>query len=250
MKKVVRTLIIIGIVVVVIAGVALFGMDIAAKKGIEMGGTRALGVDTTVESVSIRLLDSSVSINGLNIANPEGYRTERLIALGSGHVRCDIPSLLTNKLNVGEIILDAPELTLELKAGLPPKSNLGELLDNLKSEQPAPEEKKKLRQYKIDLVRVTNTRVRFHTLAGETVDVMLPTIELRDVKNADGSPVVFADILGQILASMGNASFEQAKGLVPDEFRTAFGTTLKSAKDLIATAPKYGAGVLEGILGK
>jgi len=253
MKRLPKALIVIIVLLLVVAAAALLGMDYAAKRGIEVGATSALGVDTTLDSVSIKLLRGNLAIAGLQIANPEGYDTDRLMALQSGSVRCDIPSLLTKEARINEIILDAPELTVEVKSGLPPKSNVGELLDKLKSDEPPPEEKERQKQFRIDLVRVTNTKVHFHTPVGETVDVALPDIELRDVKNADGSPVVMADVLAQILARMSSSAFEEAKGEIPDEFRAAFGKTLKSAEALIARVPQAipeGEGPLKDIFGR
>jgi len=250
MSKMMKALIVIVAIVFVVLGVALLVMDYAAKHGIEMAAAAALGVDTSVEAVSIKVLQSSVSIEGLQISNPKGYKSVRLLALGSGTVSCDVPTLLSDEVRVKEIILDEPDVTIEMKPGVPPKSNIGELLDNLDSGQPTPEEKQKQKHFKIDLIRVTNTRVRFHTLDGKTADVVLPEIEMRDVKNADGTPVVFADVLGQILARIGASSLEQAKGVVPKEFRSAYGKTLGSAKSLIARGTDAKPGLFGDIFGK
>jgi len=253
MKKALKALVIVVAVIFVVVAAAFLGMDYAAKKGIELGATSALGVDTTVDSVSIRVLRSSVSIKGLQISNPEGYNTDRLMALDTGSVSCDVPSLLTKEARLREILLDAPELTVEVKPAIPPRSNIGELLDKLKSDAPTREEKEAQKHYRIDLIRVTDAKVRFCTPAAEPAEVMLPDIELRDVRNADGSPVVMADVLAQILARMGSSAFEEAKGVVPNEFRSAFGKTLGSARALIARAPQgvpKGGKSLEDIFGR
>lgn len=250
MSKMLKALIVLVAIVFVLVGVTLLFMDYAAKQGIQMGATAALGVDTSVDAVSIKVLQSRVTIEGLQISNPEGYKTEHLLTLALGTVSCDIPSLLSDEVWVKEIILDEPELTIELRAGVPPRSNLGELLDNLQSTQPTPEEKQEQKHYKIELLRVTNTRVHFHTLDGKTIDTVLPDIELRDIKNADGSPVIFADVLGQILARMSSSALEQSKGIVPKEFRSALGNTLGSAKSLIARSTEKPEGLFEGIFGK
>jgi len=250
MRKALKALIIVVAVIFMVVAAAFLGMDYAAKEGIEFGATNALGVDTSVGSVSIKILRSSVSINGLQISNPEGYQTDRLMALDMGSVSCNVPSLLTKEAQINEILLDAPELTVEVKPGLPPKSNVGELLDKLKSDAPTREEKEAQKQFKIDLIRITNTKVHFHNVAtGETTDVTLPDIELRDVKNADGTPVVMADVLAQILARMSSSAFDEAKGVMPDEYRSAFGKTLGSAEALIARVPKDDKS-LEDIFGR
>ena len=237
-------LIVVALIVIAVAAVWL-GMDYAAKKGVEAGSTAVLGVDTRVDSVSIKPLSSTVGMRGLRIANPEGYKTDRMLALSSGTVRCNIPSLLSNEVVVHEIDLDSPEVTVEMK-GFPPKTNLGEVMDRIKANQPSPGQKQEQKHYKVDLIRVTNTQVRFATGNGGTKDITLPDIELRDVQNTDGTPVVLADIVGQVLTAMAQSIAAQGKGMIPDDALGEMGKSIDSA----AGALKKGAGdVQKGLEG-
>ena len=219
-------LIVLALIVIAVAAVWL-GMDYAAKKGVEGGATSVLGVKTDVDSVTIMPFSSTVGMRGLRIANPEGYKTDRMLALNSGTVRCDIPSLLSNEVVVHEIDLDSPEVTVEMK-GFPPKTNLGEVMDRLKANQPAPGERQEQKHYKVELIRVTNTQVRFYTGKG-TKDATLPNIELRDIKNTDGTPVVLADIVSQVLTAMAQSIATQAKGVIPDDALGEMGKSIDSA---------------------
>ncbi|MBM4032910.1 MAG: hypothetical protein FJ291_14135 [Planctomycetes bacterium] len=227
-------------IVLLTVAVWLWG-DAAARKGVEIGGTQALGVKTTLDSASIGWLSGSVGIRGLKIANPAGYQTDRMIALGHGKVTCSILSLLGDEVVVRELLIEEPELTIELKPGLPPRSNLGDLLSSLKSPEeaapaekeqprPAPEEGKKFR---IDLLRVVRTKVRFHLLMGKTVDIVLPDIELRELRNSDGTLPVVGSVFRQVLVGMGASAFKGAKGLVPDDLLEGLGTAVASASRLV-----------------
>ena len=241
MRKWLTRLIIVAVVLVVVGIAVLWmGVNYAAKKGVEVGGTAALGVETKADSVAIGFLTSSVGIHGFQIGNPDGYNTDRLMALGHGKVACDITSLLGDEVVVHEIIIDQPELTIELKPGLPPKSNLGDLLKKLESDKQAPpEDAESQKKFRVDLIRITKAKVRFHLLAGKTADIVLPSIEMKDVKNADGTPLMLADIFGKVLASMGTSAFKGAKGVVPDDLLKGLGGSLAAADKLL------GAGVGE-----
>ncbi|NQT52330.1 AsmA family protein, partial [bacterium] len=241
MKKWIKRIVILLVVVVVaaIVGVVLF-VDQAAKAGIEAGGSSALGVKTQVDKVSVGLLSSSVTIKQLRIGNPEGYKTDHLLTLGRGKLACSVRSFFGNEPHIREITLEQPELTIELRyKNLVPKSNIGDLISSLdsgkKARQEAPKEKAPEGQktFRIDHIRIVGTKVRFHLLAGKTADVTLPDIELKELKNRDGTPLLLADIFRQVLSSMSVSAFKKAKGIVPDDLLKGFGTTLGSARQLI-----------------
>jgi hypothetical protein len=59
-------------VLVLLLVVAWLSLDYIAKAGIEAGGTYAMGVKTTVDSVNLGLISGQAKVNGLTIGNPEG----------------------------------------------------------------------------------------------------------------------------------------------------------------------------------
>jgi len=248
MGKLFKLTLIVGVVILVLGGLALLSIDLVAKKGIETGGTAALGVHTSVQTVSIRLFDGIVGITGLQIDNPEGYDTEYLVRLGSSVMEANLGTLLSRVFVVDQILIDGPQMSLEMKGLVPPRSNLGDVLDNLQAarEELPPEQKEKEKQFKIGLLRITNAKVRLESVEGERTEVTLPTIELRDVKNTDGSPVVLADVLGIVLASMAEASVEH--GGVPRGFSSALNKSLKSRRRMLTEKPSYLPGEVPGII--
>ncbi len=238
------------VIVLLVVAVWLWG-DAAARKGVEIGGSQALGVPTILKSASIGWLSGSVGIHGLKIANPEGYKTDRLFALGHGKVACSIPSLLSDEVVVREILIEEPELTIEMKPCLPPRSNLGDLLSSLKSkDEPAPAKKEEPKpakeseqKFRVDLIRVTKTKVRFHLLMGKTADVVLPDIELKEVRNSDGTLPRLADIFRQVLVGVSTSALGKARGVVPDDLLNTFGGPLASAQKLIGGGMKVAGDV-------
>ena len=74
--------------------------------------------------------------------------------------------------------------------------------------------------------------------------VALPDIKMEHVKNADGSPLMLADIFAQVLSSIGVSAFKNVKGL-PSDVMQGFGNTMGSAVNLLG----QGAGTVTGLLG-
>jgi len=249
MRKWIKRIILVVVLVVVAAGVTLYlRLNYLARKGIEYGGTMALGVTTTLESADVSILGSRLSLNGLRIGNLPGYQTDRLIGLANGRIACSIPSLFTDEVEIKEIILNSPELTIEFKLGIPPRSNLGDLLAALKSDTaetkkaPAGEQK----HLRVGLIRITQPRVRFHLLAGQTANVTLPDIELTELRNADGTPLLLVHVFRQVIVSMGTSALRHAGGIVPEDLLNSLNGALATAGTLL----QGGARVIEAGVGE
>lgn len=71
------------LLVVVVVALFLFSEGIL-RKGIEVAGTGALGVETKLQKVDLSLLGGSFAMNGLSIGNPKGFSSPSLFSLGKG----------------------------------------------------------------------------------------------------------------------------------------------------------------------
>jgi len=239
MGKLLKIVLVIVVVVVVLGGVALLSVDLIARKGLEAGGTAALGVDTSVRTVSIRLFDGIVGIAGLDLGNPEGFDSEYLARLDSGVVKANLRTLMSQVVEVDQILIEEPQFNLELKELVPPRSNLGVVLDHVQqqAEKLKPEEREKERQFDIQYVYIKNAKVRLTTPDGDATELTLPDIEMRELRNPDGSLLVMGDLLGMILASVGEASIKQAD--LPGTLGEALSKSLKSGKRMLAEVPEF-----------
>ena len=121
----------IGILIVIafLLAAAWLSIDYIAKAGIEAGGTYALGVKTTVDSVSLGLLSGQARVNDLAIANPEGFKTPHLMQADRIDVAVKTGSLLGDTIQVDKFEIDGLDLNLEQKVGA---TNISALLDNIK----------------------------------------------------------------------------------------------------------------------
>lgn len=133
MKKLIKRLFALGFVLVllVIGGVVFAVMNInsLAKAGIEKGGTYALGTNTTLQSANVGILGGTFAMNGLNVANPPGYKAPSFLSLGSGGVAVSFNSLSKPVVELPKLSLDNLNVALEKSGG---KANFNVILDHIK----------------------------------------------------------------------------------------------------------------------
>ncbi|MCX8037939.1 MAG: hypothetical protein N3D11_12995 [Candidatus Sumerlaeia bacterium] len=227
------------VVLVAVAGVFLFSGRLL-KTGIEVGGTQALGVKTSVQKVHLSLLGGELGLDRLAIGNPEGFESDHLFALGHGGVKVDLVSLLSSQAVIHEIELVAPDILIEQK-GL--QTNLFTVLKSGKSkepaakaQEPAKQEKKpageKGKTFRIEKLRIADPKISVRLLGKVQPAVTLPTIELTNISNADGSPMVIDDIFRQVLAAIAASCVKNGQGLLPDELLGTMAGEVAALKDL------------------
>ena len=125
MKKIL--LLVLLVVIVAVASIPLW-IDGAAKSAIEAGGTDAMGVATTLKGVDIGIFGGEASLEGLEVANPEGFAAGHFLKLGGGSVAVDFGSLMGDEVVIPRLTLTGLSLNLErtLKG-----SNYGAIMKNM-----------------------------------------------------------------------------------------------------------------------
>jgi len=126
MKPILLTLL---ALLVVLAGAGWFYLDHVAQRVVERGGSRALGVPVQVDSMALSPFSGRLGIDGLRVANPEGFSAEPLFRLDRGAVQVRPASLFADVIEVPELTLDGLIVRLERKnAG----TNLDRIVENLR----------------------------------------------------------------------------------------------------------------------
>ena len=116
------------LLVVALAAVWIL-IDLIAKAAVEKGGTMAMGVPTSVKSMSIGVLGGQAKISELRVANPPGYETSHFFSLQRGQVNVTLGSLMHETVEIPYLELSGIEVNLEKKEG---KANYDVILANLK----------------------------------------------------------------------------------------------------------------------
>jgi len=265
---------VVGIIVLVL--VAWLMIDSLAAAGVEKGASYALGVDTSVEGMSVSLLGGGVKMSGMRVANPEGFDSEHLFRMGRFDLGVKLGSLLSDTIEVQRFIVDGLDVHVEQKLS---GSNVGQILSNLKrfdtGDEPPPAETdgKKVR---VDRIEIRNVTARFHLLADVAatgpVNVQLDEIVLTDVTSDDAGGVVIGELVSRLVPAILTAILKKAEDIVPGDLLNDLGSRVtvltetlgpqarqltqqiheqagKQLDEALAAPAKTVGGLLEGVLG-
>jgi len=191
MKKILVRICIALVVLMVLVALGIhFFLDSAVKQGVETIGPKLTKVDVKLDGVHISVLSGSGKIKGLVVGNPDPYKTPHSISVSSAALELKPGSLLSDKLVIKSINVEAPEITFE--GGLS-GNNLSKILANLNESTSGPggtnvanatpkEQKKANKKLEVDDFYITGAKLTANiTDLGKTVVIPLPTIHLSNL---------------------------------------------------------------------
>ncbi len=248
-------LIVVVVVLLIIIGAFFLLGDYLIKVGIEKGGSAALGVPVKVGSVHLSILRGLVTIDGLQVANPPGYKNEYLLELNKGKVQVGLGSLLSDTIHVKEINLDGTKLAIEQK-GL--SSNVKELLNAMPKSKP--EEQKKPAEAKapgkklvVDKLEITNTEAKLAVIVGGGAGANLKLAPIKMENLGADKPLSIAELTSKIFVALIQGVAQQGAGLLPDDVVSGMKGGLNKITELGGEGGKKaveeGSKVIEGIKG-
>lgn len=246
MKFLKRLILLAALLIIVAVGLVVFAftrIDAIFKAGVEKGGTWAMGVQTTLASADVQLTQGSVSMSGLTVANPPGYKSDKFLGLGSGSIQVALPTLDKPVIEVPSLKLADIRINLEKSAG---KANYKVILDNLSklkgsSQQPAsPGSEKKFIINEVDIKNVV-VHVDLLPLPGVSgvpganaltqVDVPIDEIKLKNVGTAGGG-LPAGELAMVIVNAVLKVATEKGAGLIPADVLGDLQTLLPQLGDL------------------
>ncbi len=194
MKKIIVRILIVAVVLIV-AGFIVVGMflDSIIKKGVETAGPAITKTEVRLDGVSLSVFSGKGTVKGLFVGNPAGYKTASAIQVGEATVRVKPGSLMSNKIVVESVSINAPDITIE---GGMKDNNLTKILENVQSfsgsattntSQTGAQKPAQKIQVNDLLITGGKVNVSLGLLGGKSVTVPLPEIHLTDLgKNSDG----------------------------------------------------------------
>ena len=157
------------------------------------------------------------------IGNPEGYKTPQAISVGLAAVGVNPPSVLSDKIVVRSVRVEAPEITFE---GNPfGKNNLSQIMDNINAiaksggpaatNAPAQAGKKPAKKIEVDDFLITGAKVHVSLtgMSGKEMTLPLPDIHLTDLgKDSDG--ITATDLTRRVLDAITSATLKAVTSAV------------------------------------
>jgi uncharacterized protein involved in outer membrane biogenesis len=222
--------ILLAVLIVIAAMVVGFFLGPIVKAGLETVGPKITRVSIKVDAVDLSLLTGSAKIKGLVLGNPEGYKAPQAISVGTVAVGVNPFSVLSDKIVIRSVRVEAPEITFE---GNPfSGNNLSTIMKNVNSATknggPAATNAaskagtKPAKKLEVDDFLITGAKVNFN---GATLS--LPDIRLTDLgKGSDG--ITAADLTRRVLEAITTATVKAVAGAATDVGKS----TGKVGKDL------------------
>ena len=224
MKKLKKILLFTGLGLLILIVIAVIAVGLFLGKivtaGINEVGPKITQTPLTVEAVDVSMLTGSAKIKNLVLGNPQGYKAPNAISVGLAAVSVSPMSVLSDKIVVKSIRVEAPEITFE---GNPlGKNNLKQIEDNVNAtaasfqssstNQTAKTAAKPGKKLEVDEFIISGAKVHIGT--GATLP--LPDISLRDLgKGPDG--ITPADltktVLGEVISGTLKAVAKDATNL-------------------------------------
>jgi uncharacterized protein involved in outer membrane biogenesis len=239
--------ILIGLLVLLILAFVVVGLflDRAVKGAVETVGPKLAKVEIKLDSVRLSLFSGAGKVKGLLIGNPEGFKTPNAINVGAASLALAPGSLLSDKIVVKSINVEAPEITFETDFK---GNNLNRIVSNLqdatggnepapaKPKETAPKEKaaKPSKKLEVDDFLITGGKIHVSAtiLGGQALTVPLPTIHLTDLgKDNDG--ITAGELMKRVLSEIEKATADAVKNSAGDVGKTA--TDLSKGAEKSAT---------------
>ena len=214
--RIVVVLVVLAIVGVVVVGLSLGG---AIKKGVETFGPQVAKVDVKLDEVNLSLLSGSGGVKGLVIGNPEGYKTPQAMSVSVASVTVAPSSLLSDKIVVKSIRIEAPQITFEFGPG---GNNLQRIQENLEAyaggsstntnkpvESKPSSDAKPAKKLQVDEVVIVGGKVTLGAaaLGGKLIEAPLPEIRLGPLgQGPDG--ITGAELGKQILSQINKGAIK------------------------------------------
>jgi uncharacterized protein YjbJ (UPF0337 family) len=241
MKTAIKIIAVLAVLLIVaVVGLFIFAfsqVDKIAKIAIEEGGTYALQVETSVESVDVNITGGTATMTGLNIANPDGFDTSHFFALADTSASVDLQTVNTDTIVLPQITLNGIDVILD-KGNDP--SNYNQILENLQrfesddsgSGEAQSEGGKSL---VIDSLKLQDINIRVANMPGVSlavgdVAINIPEIELRDVgKNESMST---GEVINLVVKTVLAAAVEAGGGIIPGDVLGELGNGLAGLESL------------------
>jgi hypothetical protein len=210
---------------------------------IEQQGNKYLSTEVSVLSVDLALTEGRMTINSLDVKNPQGFSSEK--AFRVDEITLDLGEVINEPYVVQTVSINAPEILYEVdKDG---KGNLLVLKNNLAENLPKstnePVEKNTANPLIIvENVTVSNVRLKLNfeqlstgalNIETKTYEITLPTFNAGSIGKPNGLPAdkVGAAVVNAMLTNVIAAAKSEAKKRLTEEAKKKAKKELDKAKD-------------------
>ena len=217
MKTLIRIVLVLFVLLVLGLVVVAFSLGSIIKKGVDTAGPRITQVETRLDSAKVWIFNGSGSLKGLFVGNPKGFDSPFAIRARDISLSVQPGSVLSDKVVVRSVRIEAPEITLHGLGG----DNLRKILANVKASTgggtatPATKDSKPAKKIEVDDFLITDGKLKVVMPLVGIVSVALPEVHLTDLGKGSGglTPDELASrVLQEIIQKATAAAANAAKG--------------------------------------
>lgn len=213
MKKIlVRVLIALVLILVALTATCYVMINSIVKKSVETIGPKVAGVDIKLGGIKLSPFSGKGEITGLVVGNPAGFKSPTAITIGSASVVVQPASLISDKIVVRSVIVQAPDITFETSLS---GNNLKKILANVEAStagstsSTAPGEKKAAKKIEVDDFVITGGKIHVSVtlMGGKSATIPLPEIHLTNLgTGADG--MTGAELSQKVLKAIADSALK------------------------------------------
>jgi hypothetical protein len=245
MFKMLKIIIVPGIVLLITGGVGLyFTVNKLVKEGVEKVASETLKVPVTVREVKLSPFSGTGSIKGLVIGNPEGYHTEHAFAMDRIYVSLDIKSLFSDRVTIRSLHIESPSIFYEIGLG---NSNIGTIQKNVGGGDDA-DASSESKAVTISDLKVASGQVAVSAklLQGKAASLTLPDFEMKDLDSERAEDVI-AEVIDTLVDTIIEAVADE--GILPEGVG-AVKEAVDAGKTVLETTNKVFGALKDALSGK
>ena len=183
-------------------------------------GPKVAKVDIKLGGINLSPFSGKGEISGLVVGNPEGFKAPNAIKIGSATVAMKPSSLLSDKIVIRSVTIQAAEITFE--GALGGNNNLSKIMANVEaatggSKPAAADEKKTAPKLEVDDFVITGgiVHVSLILMGGKSATVRLPDIHLTDMGTGPEG-ITPAEFSKQVLQAITHGTVKAVAGAMAD----------------------------------
>lgn len=212
-----RLLLVLVLVVLLVGagvGVLIWRVNDIARTAIEQGGERAMGVPTRVDGVAVALLGGTLDLDGLTVANPQGYQSPHLMRTEKFKVAVRPTAFFKDHVTIDRIELNDVHVRLE-RSEQNGQYNAKVIADHLEAYSQRDEPSASRRTYTVQTILLSNVRIEADLPVVGTRTVVIPKFEMHDVTSDNAKGLAIEELYGQLYPILMSSLLENAKDIGP-----------------------------------
>jgi hypothetical protein len=244
MKKILGILVLGVVALIIVAVVALFYLGPIVKAGVERVGPQVAKVPVKLDGASISIFNGNGELKGFVLGNPEGFKTPEAVKVGTVSISLVPKSVMAKKVIVRSVRIEGPEITYEAGLG---GSNIGKLLDNMKSaesQEKSGATNTSSKGLQVDEFVITGAKVSVSAtmLGGSAASLPLPEIRLTGLGQGPEG-ITPAELSTRAFGAVVDAAAKAVASSALNIGKLTGGASEGATKDLQESAKKFGSGV-------